>query len=51
MTKKLTVNVNAFSNSAKEAIIKAGGKAEEIVRPKRRQGNKGSKKSGASGVK
>ena len=30
LTKKLTVQANAFSKSAKEAIEKAGGKAEEI---------------------
>ena len=30
LTKKLTVKANAFSNSAKEAIEKAGGKIEVI---------------------
>ncbi|NCN07155.1 50S ribosomal protein L15 [Candidatus Falkowbacteria bacterium] len=32
LSKKLEVTVNAFSNSAKEAIEKAGGKAEIIVK-------------------
>ena len=34
LTKKLTVTANAFSNSAKEAIIKAGGQAEIVSYPK-----------------
>jgi large subunit ribosomal protein L15 len=34
LTKPLIIQANAFSESAKEAIIKAGGKAEEIKKEK-----------------
>lgn len=35
LTKKLTVKANAFSESAKKAIIDAGGQVELIVKPKK----------------
>lgn len=35
ITKKLTVKANSFSESAKKAIIEAGGTIDQIVKPKK----------------
>lgn len=35
ITKKLTIHANAFSETAKQAIMEAGGKAELIIKPKK----------------
>lgn len=44
LTKKLTVKANAFSESAKKAIMDAGGQVELIVKPKKAK-KKASKKT------
>lgn len=40
LTKKLKVTVNSFSESAKKAIIDAGGTVEMIIKPKKAQPKK-----------
>ena len=45
MTKKLKVIANSFSESAKKAIIDAGGTVELIIKPKKAQPKKNVKKS------
>lgn len=37
LTKKLDLNLNSFSDSAKKAIVEAGGQFVTIVRPKKAQ--------------
>ena len=43
LTKELTVEANAFSKSAAEAIVKAGGKAVVVGKPKKDESKKSKK--------